>query len=293
MSPMAVHRRGPGRLVADGVRRWLWRTWFEHAPRRLGSFFLDAGDHIGRERLISADRYEAANLHAIEMLMRRLAGENGIALDIGANIGNHSCAFLPWFEHVVSVEPGRIASLVLEANLLASGRRNWSLARCALGSAAGEGFLREVAPGNLGSSALGARGDGEEPVRITAGDDLLAEQGLGQSRVALLKVDVEGAEVEALRGLAKTLARDTPVVCVEALEGHRWNELRSLLGEHGYAHFMALRADCRGWTRLLRGEALLLEPLAAPFPPGGFDMVFCLTREQWERLQSGAQPERH
>lgn len=289
MTPLAVHRRGPARLVADRLRRWLWRSWFEGGQRRLGGFFLDASDHIGRERLIGADRYEAANLHAIRTLASRLAGDGGIALDVGANIGNHSCAFLPWFKHVVSVEPGRVASLVLEANLVASGRRNWSVERCALGAAAGEGFLRKPTADNLGSSQLAGPGDGDEPVRISTGDDLLFRQGLQRARVALVKLDVEGAEVDALRGLAQTLARDAPVVCVEALEPGRWDALRAVLNGHGYLHFLAIQPVARGWARLLRGEDFVLAPLPAVFPPGGFDMVFCLTGEHADRLQGARQ----
>lgn len=289
MRAVAVHRRSPARLVADGLRRWLWRAGFERGPRRLGSFFLDPGDHIGRERLIGADRYEAANLRAIELLARGIAADAGIALDIGANIGNHSCAFLPWFGHVISVEPGRIASLVLEANLHASGRRNWTIARCAVGAAAGEGYLRKVAPGNLGSSALASEGEREDAVRIVAGDDLVAEHRPGQGRVALIKLDVEGAELDALRGLRRTLGRDTPIVCVEALEPNRWEEIAALLRAHGYAHFLALQPASGRWARLLCGDALVLAPLPAAFPPGGFDMVYCLTREQGERLQGGEQ----
>jgi FkbM family methyltransferase len=289
--PAVIRRRGPIRLIADGVRRRLWRAWFEAGPRRLGSFFLDAGDHIGRERLIGADRYEAANLRAIEMLASRLGGDTGIALDIGANIGNHACAFLPWFEHVLTVEPGRIASHVLEANLLASGRRNWSVARCALGAEAGQGHLRRIAPDNLGSSALGAGGEGEdEPVRIRTGDDLLAQHGLTAARVALVKLDVEGSEAAALRGLATTLARDAPLVCVEALEAPRWDELFKLLTAHGYVHFLALQSSTRGWARLLRGEEFVLKPLPDAFPPGGYDMVYCLTRSQGDRLQRAGPP---
>ena len=47
-------------------------------------------------------------------------------------------------------------------------------------------------------------------------DNMLRE--LGVERVDLIKVDVEGAEYEALKGLEKTLVHENPQVVVELLK---------------------------------------------------------------------------
>jgi FkbM family methyltransferase len=88
-------------------------------------------------------------------------------------------------------------------------------------------------------------------VPVAPGDRLLEDLGVG--RVALLKVDAEGAELEVLRGLRGTIARDRPAVLCELLptyEGdsplselriRRQAALAALLDELGYAVARVLR----------------------------------------------------
>jgi FkbM family methyltransferase len=74
----------------------------------------------------------------------------------------------------------------------------------------------------------------EHPVALIRLDSLLAEV----PRVDLLKLDVQGAEARVLHGAAGLLARDRPVVVVEAVSG--WpstDEVRAFLESHGYSIF--------------------------------------------------------
>lgn len=63
---------------------------------------------------------------------------------------------------------------------------------------------------------------------------------LGISRVAFIKIDVEGHELAVLHGAEKTIARERPAILVEAEERHRHGAVSSVrdflstLGYHGY-----------------------------------------------------------
>jgi FkbM family methyltransferase len=281
------------RLVGRRIRRRLWRTFFAPSQRRLGAFFIDPSDHIGKERLVTGDHYEAESLAAIETLISALGLQGGVALDGGANIGNHACWLAGRMAHVVCVEPGRVAGLVLEANLLANGHHNWEIFRCALGAASGSGTLNVINDQNLGSTRVDATDAGTGDVPIRTGDTMLEGRRVRNLPVTLIKLDVEGAEVDALAGLQQTLVRDQPLVCVEVLDADRWARVRSLLAAHGYASFMTLtRTRTAGgpFRRCLdfaRGQRWALTPVPEAFPRGGFEMIFCLTQDQARALSAG------
>lgn len=280
-------RRPMGRAVADAVRRRIWRSFFAPHQHELGSFFLDPRDHIGAERIVMGDWYEGQLLALLGRVIERLGLGTGSVLDVGANIGNHACYFAPRFRHVICVEPGRVASLVLEANLYASGVRNFEIHRCALGNDERAGVLDQVSDDNLGSSVV-RKVDGESEFKIVRGDQLLQQASVTDLR--LIKIDVEGAEVEVIEGLADTLAAKKPLVCVEVLEEPRWSEIRRLLLAASYVEwFVAVPATQsqgiigRIWSTL-RGKQLHLTPLPATFPAGGYGMILCMTNSHVARL---------
>jgi len=284
----AISSRLPvGRTIANALRRRLWRLLFARHQNRMGSFFLDPRDHIGAERLITGDRYEGQLLALLGMVIDRLGLGEGTALDAGANIGNHACFFAPRFRHVICVEPGRVAALVLEANLDAAGFRNFEIHRFALGKDAGAGVLDRISDDNLGSSVV-RKVDGEGEFRIVSGDQLWRQT--GASDLQLIKIDVEGAEVDVIEGIACTLATEKPLVCVEVLEEQRWNLVRQLLVAAGYgAWFVVVPAvDARSllgriWSTL-RGRRYDLTPLSTTFRSGGYEMILCMTSSHVARL---------
>ncbi len=53
-----------------------------------------------------------------------------------------------------------------------------------------------------------------EAVRVVNGDAYLKETGIA-GPFDFIKLDVEGFELEAIRGLRETIERDSPVVCLE------------------------------------------------------------------------------
>jgi FkbM family methyltransferase len=90
--------------------------------------------------------------------------------------------------------------------------RNLTVIQAALGAEPGEGVLRAREAGFPAASLYERRDDRfgdmsahQEPVRVTTIDAIVAEHGL--ERVDLLKLDLEGGELAALRGATDCLAR--------------------------------------------------------------------------------------
>lgn len=222
-----------------------------------------------------------------------------IALDVGANIGNHSLFFSRYFRTVLAVEPNPLTLHVLRANAALSGA---DIRVLPMGFADQDGMLSFFSNkrGNLGASGFAFAGgptgsaDGlqiECPVR--RGDAVLGEVLSGErlSRIGLIKLDVEGAELSALRGLGETLQRDKPFVIFESLksEGESGGAaIFSLLREVGYATFYAVessvtnaRSSAIGWlVRLFSGERVCLRRLELPAVGHAYLMILAVPADR-------------
>ncbi|MBK8725019.1 MAG: FkbM family methyltransferase [Holophagaceae bacterium] len=276
---------------AEALRRRIWRILFEDRQQRLGQFFLDPGDHIGSERLITGDCYESVSLQTLDQLRTVLSLGSGMALDVGANIGNHACWMVQRFEHVVCVEPSEIASYVLTANLLSTRTRNWEVVRAALGNCGGHGRLEVASDRNLGSSSAIPTNEAEGEFPVYRGDDLLASRAHSGRRVDLIKIDVEGAEFTVLQGLRGAIATSQPLICIEALDVARWKVVTEWLQTMGYRSFLAHNPKLHSrrlssrLKALCSGEYWTLSPLSGSFPNEGYEMVYCLTDSMAERFK--------
>lgn len=178
---------------------------FVRAHLRPGEVFIDGGAHVGMFTLVAASA----------------VGPNGMV-----------CAF----------EPNPETFEILRRNVELNGLAHVRLHREALGDRPGEVRFTVRAGDHAPWSHLGEPHGGEEgrtePVRVTT----LAERIPPDvwSRVALVKLDLEGAEPAALRGMTPLLGLNRPDMLIELVPEHlaRCGEaplaLVELLRGHGY-----------------------------------------------------------
>jgi FkbM family methyltransferase len=165
-------------------------------------------------RMFSDRTYEAATLAFFDFVLR----PGDVAVDAGANIGLmtiHAARLVGSAGAVVAIEPHPVyfSRLVENANL--NRLTNIHAYQVAAGPGTAVRELFDVPSVNIGRSSLIVPSEdfqsvGMVPVRRL--DDVLS--GLGIEQVRLLKIDVEGFEVEVLRGAEATLAKE-PLVCME------------------------------------------------------------------------------
>jgi FkbM family methyltransferase len=168
-------------------------------------------------------------------------------LDVGAHHGAftlvvaHELRARGWAGRIHSFEPDPTNFELLRYNVEQNGLADRVVLHpVAVSDAAGDGVLIGAADENSGNT-LATTGefalDGAAGARVTrrvsvvALDDLLAEL----PAVDFIKLDIQGAEPLALAGARRLLARDRPVIAVEAVDG--WPSsarTRELLVEHGY-----------------------------------------------------------
>lgn len=157
--------------------------------------------------------FEKARSHGIENRIGRLilaeAPSGGVAVDVGANYG-----FLARVMARAVGESGRVVAFEQEdqiANIL-------------------EGSL---SANQIRQVEVVNRGVGTGPEQVRLDDPSLALLG-----VDLLKVDVDGPELDILRSARSMLERDHPVVIVEM--NRDCQEIYDLLREVGYSEFMGM-----------------------------------------------------
>jgi len=183
------------------------RAWVEGRP----VFFCirNPADRIQRKH--SRGRfYEPEELALIAAHFPR----GGVFCDVGANIGNHSLYALLFLAAAQAIvfEPNPGAYDLLIANLAL----NWvadrvDLSHLGYGLSDREqtGLQMQLHDNNLGATRL-VEGTGAGTIAVRSGDQMLAGR-----RVDFIKIDVEGMEMAALRGLEATIAACRPPIFVE------------------------------------------------------------------------------
>lgn len=149
-----------------------------------------------------------------------------VALDIGANNGGHSL----WMSRVCGMfvnafEPVIPDTLNANVDLNGGGICVWPWG---LGNEQAE--YHHTGKGVLKRGK--SRESTDEVLHVVRLDDLVSEAKI--SKTDLWKVDVEGLEVDVLRGGMATIERDRPVILTEEWETKTTNEIGKLLKPLGY-----------------------------------------------------------
>jgi FkbM family methyltransferase len=130
---------------------------------------------------------------------------------------------------------------LLAANVNCNDLANLDLLQLALSDYVGKARFTVFERGSgLASFAPEGRGGREVDVAVTTLDRLTAPFA---DRVAVVKLDIEGAEVQAIRGAAALIDRAAPIFVIEvepthlARQGASVGDLMSALEPHGYEAF--------------------------------------------------------
>ncbi len=263
-----IHQRAREFIVKDSIRR--------AAKRRaeFGSFAVIPTEFVGLN-VIANGLYESYQLSVIQKLIEAQGIANTLALDIGANIGNHTVVFSKWFRDVIAFEPNPLVATLLEANIALTGCRNVQVQRVGLGVADASLPFTPDTDGNDGKGSFAVTGQTTIPLPVLNGDKLLAsldpDLASGKRQIGFIKCDVEGFEPSVFTGLMGTLSRHAPLVMFENDNDNpsAATDAYFVLKQAGYRQLYAIREtgdDARGkiqreLKRLLSAYQFWLEPV--------------------------------
>jgi FkbM family methyltransferase len=158
--------------------------------------------------------YEAGTLRIFDFILK--PGDNFI--DVGANIGLMSLFVANKIGKsgmVHSFEPEPDTFKILSNNISLNKLKNIYLNKWALGSKKMEGIIYPNFEINRGASSIVKKDStAGKPINIITLDEYIKNKKV--DKVALIKIDIEGYELEMLQGAIKLLnSKEAPIICIE------------------------------------------------------------------------------
>jgi FkbM family methyltransferase len=173
---------------------------------------------------------------------------DSVVLDIGAYIGQYTLLAAKYAPagRVIALEPHPESYQRLLANITLNRLGNVQALNLAAGQRAERvPQLLSDQPSSSGLLPTGRSDDGVADVEVVPVDQIVREAAL--PRVDVMKVDVEGAEGQVVRGARETLSRFHPIVIVELdceqerVFGDEPEEILGYLRDLGYAFYTLRR----------------------------------------------------
>jgi FkbM family methyltransferase len=205
---------------------------------RIAEHISRARFQLGRKMVIGPSRYKLRGYHGsnftlntrdnerdvLAVLQRHLSNRTGAFLDVGVNIGQT-------LYKVLSVDPQReyygfepqVSCCDDVARFAALNRlSNVHVLPVALSNENGTATFYARDMTDCMASLLPQEGATKSLIQVRKGDELIEELGIGE--IAIIKVDVEGAEWQVFDGLRKTLNGRQPMLLFEVLPNFTGSE---------------------------------------------------------------------
>ena len=198
-------------MCANLLRRTLPERDIDIRLNADATFAFPYGDGYWSKLLNRSFSYE----NELELLFQHSADVDYTLLDCGANYGYWSVlvSSAPYGSHkAIAIEPSSQNFAKLKNNAEINGNR-FEAMKCAIGAARGTARLSGTK--HEAFSIAGGAGDGGEEVPVVALDNLIDDGKVSANGKFLIKLDVEGVEIEAIKGGARLLQGDSVILCEE------------------------------------------------------------------------------
>jgi FkbM family methyltransferase len=176
------------------------------------TIFVDLRDRIIGRPFFVDRRYEVG----LQQLMSHMNLRGGVCVDLGANIGLHTIVMSELVGNrgqVFAFEPEAHNFEILQRNLQANGCDNVRAVMCAVSDKEGSARVRlnDVNFGDHRVTINPTTGQGHsQQVDVTTLDRALSD--VPDNAVRFIKIDVQGHEMNVLRGMSQTLRRNRDAI---------------------------------------------------------------------------------
>jgi len=216
-------------LIKDGVFS------FQFEDEIIKFYLPDATRDIVQKMIFTSDAFFEQPLL---QKMRKHIRPGSVVVDAGTNIGNHTIFFskVCGARTVYSFEPLKTVFAVFKRNLELNGIANVTAHNVALGETCGTASISGFTSMSIGSTQFG--------MSATGAFQVVTLDSLKLPKIDFCKIDVEGMQLELLKGARQTLNASKPMIWIEMLdketamfgydEDHEVKQPMKLLAEMGY-----------------------------------------------------------
>lgn len=208
-------------------------------------------------QLLRFSRFDGDQVNALNGLValrRHYFGSGVMALDCGANIGVFTLELakqMTGWGRVIAIEAQEFIFYALSGNIAINNCFNARAILAAVGASEGSmkipvlDYTTNASFGSLelrpsAGESIGQRVDYSDGAMVDV--RLMTIDSLGLQRLDLVKIDVEGMEIDALNGAADAITRLKPICYVELLKSDS-TRIHAFFSERGYRAF-PVGADC-------------------------------------------------
>ena len=190
--------------------------------------------------------------YELDMLqaMRDVLAADDLVLDVGANIGNHTLYLAMVVGcRVLAFEPNPQLTDPLQESIVANNLEDRvTLIGKGVGAAQAKGAFLNLKPDNLGAQPLTlvaeAKSSQDGMLEVIPLDSMEFNQ-----TVKAIKIDVEGMELDVLKGASKILEKHRPELFIESQDMEQFAAIHDHLEALGYVYWQTFNATPTNWFR--------------------------------------------
>jgi FkbM family methyltransferase len=223
------------------AKKYLKKICRKHIKER-NQLIVYSFDFISQSIFIDG-RFEDAELNLVENKFKRFLKDN-VVLDVGANIGNHTVAFSKYAKKVYAFEPNQKVFEVL--NLNTKDLNNVEIFNYGASNKK-QSIIAKIPKLNCGGGSVVSEAKAKDKnmfmsmrFNLVALDKLKKIQ---SHKVGLVKIDVEGHELEAFKGMQQILKNHKPIILFEQNRGilNGTSDVINFLRSIGYDNLYELK----------------------------------------------------
>ena len=199
---------------------------------RYGMIMFNALDQFVGQSIKEYGEYSPGESRLFEQIVH----PGSVVVEAGANIGSltiHLAQLAGETGHVYAFEPQRLVFQLLAGNIALNSLSNVHCFQYCVGSTGGYVSVPVLDPNQVqnwgGVPLLDEHWDKAEPVEVVTLDSM------NLPKVDFIKIDVEGMEVDVLKGAEEIVGKDRPLIYAELNhEQEKREELLAWMKEHNY-----------------------------------------------------------